>query len=79
MKHSLHTFRISCEFCVLLIPQKNKPQNLLSFHVNADPGAKYSEMRKAKKGAQNIPLYTFRFSYFRVFRDKWIVSLRVVK
>ncbi len=71
IKHSLYTFRISCEFRVLLMPQKNKPQNHLSFRANANPGVKCCEMQKAKKGAQNVkkvaqntPLYTFRFLLF---------------
>ncbi len=63
-KHSLNTFR-TCEFHVLLMPQKSKLQNPLTFRTNADPGTKCCEMRKAKKGAQNVkkvtqntPLYT---------------------
>ncbi len=33
MKHSLYTFRISCEFRVLLMPRKNKPQNPLAGYI----------------------------------------------
>ncbi len=32
-KHSLYTFRISCEFRVLLMLRKNKPQNPLTFRA----------------------------------------------
>ncbi len=69
MKHSPYTFHISCEFRVLLIQQKNKPQSPSTFRANADTGTKCCEMRKVKKGArnskkmmQNTPLYTFHFS-----------------
>ncbi len=48
MKHSLHSFRISCEFRVLLIPRKNKSQNPLTFRANAEFGTKCCE--KQKKG-----------------------------
>ncbi len=37
---SLYTFRISSEFRVLLMLRKNKPQNPLTFHANANCGAK---------------------------------------
>ncbi len=62
-KHKTLTthFHISCEFRVLLMPQKSKPPNPLSFRANADTGVKCCEMRKAKKVAQNTPLYTFHF------------------
>ncbi len=70
-KHSLYTFRISGEFGVLLMPQKNKQRNPLSFCANADPGAKCCEMQKAKKEVRNAKkvvrntlLYTFCFSPF---------------
>ncbi len=39
-KHSPYTFHISRKFRVLLIPQKNKSRNPLTFFVNADPGVK---------------------------------------
>ncbi len=59
-----YTFRIFVEFCVLLMPQKNKPRNSSSFRAHADSGTKCCEMQKAKKGAQNTPLYTtFCFSF----------------
>ncbi len=68
MKHSLYTIHISCECCVLLMPQKNKPQNPLTFPTNADPSTKCKKRKKgaryAKKVMQNIPLYTFVFAYF---------------
>ncbi len=76
-KHSLYTFRISCEFYVLLMPRKNKLRNPLSFCVNTDPGAKCCEMQKVKNGipntkkvVRNTPLYTFRFSrqFLRILR-----------
>ncbi len=67
MKHSLYTFRISCKFRVLLMHQKNKPQKPLTFCTNTDPRAKYCEMKKLKKLAQNIPLYTFCFPHFAYF------------
>ncbi len=67
-KHLLYTFRISCEFRVLLMPQKNKPQNPLTFCVNADPGVKCCKMWKAKKVTRNTPLYSFYF-VFTYFKD----------
>ncbi len=48
-KHSLYTFRISGEFRVLLMPQKNKPRNPLSFYVNASHGAKCEKQKKGRK------------------------------
>ncbi len=69
MKHSLYTFRISCEFRVLLMPRKNKPQNPLTFRANADPNAKYEKQKKGhkiKKLTWNTPLYTFHFSHFAI-------------
>ncbi len=70
MKHSLYTFRrISCEFCILLMPRKNKPQNPLTFCANTNPGTKCCEMRKAKKRMQNVKksdtkYATVHFSFF---------------
>ncbi len=63
---NLH-FHISYEFCVLLMPQKNKPPNPLNpltFCVNADPGAKCCEMRKVKKGARNAKYPAIHFLFF---------------
>ncbi len=33
MKHSRYSFHISCKFCALLMPQKNKPRNPLIFRT----------------------------------------------
>ncbi len=81
MKHSLYTFRISCEFRVLLMPRKNKPRNPLTFRANANPGAKCCEMRKAKKGTQNTKkniqntsLYTFCSSHFAIVFAHFAIS-----
>ncbi len=85
-KHSLYTFRVSYEFCVLLMLQKNKPQNSFTFRTNADPGARCYKMQKAKKGVWNAKKVTrkyptIHFSFFtfcdrfRIFRDKCIASL----
>ncbi len=49
MEYSLYTFRISCEFRVLLIPRKNKTRNPLSCRVNADPGTKCKKQKKGRK------------------------------
>ncbi len=54
-KYLLYTFRISYKFRVLLMPQKNKPRNPLSFRANVDPGA------KCEKSGAKYPRYTFRF------------------
>ncbi len=71
IRNSLYTFRISCEFCVLLMPWKCKPWNLLSFCLN-DPGVK---CEKRKKGCE-IPRYIlFVFCISRPFRDKCIAGL----
>ncbi len=61
-------FSHSREFRVLLMPGKNKPQNLLTFLVNADPGAK---CEKRKKGPE-IPHYTLVI--FRISRPFLRVS-----
>ncbi len=71
-KHLLYAFRISCKFCVLLMPRKNKLQNPLTFRMNANPDA------KSKKRARNTPLYTFHFSHFAIvfaFHDECIAGL----
>ncbi len=65
-KHSLYTFRISCKFRFLLMLQKTKPRNPLSFRSNADSGTKYHEMRNAKKVMQNT-CYNFVFCILRSF------------
>ncbi len=57
-KHPLYTFRISCEFRVLLMPRKNIPRNPLTFRANANPDAKCCEMQKTKKGVQNAKKVT---------------------
>ncbi len=49
----LYSFRISCKFCVLLMPRKNETRNPLTFYANADPGAKCCKMRTVKKGMRN--------------------------
>ncbi len=63
MEHSLYTFHISCEFRVLLMPQKNKPQNPPTFCANVDLGTKCKKRKKGrkmqKKVTQNTPLYTY--------------------
>ncbi len=80
-KHSLCTFPISCEFCVLLMLRKNKPRNPLTFRTNADPGAKSCEKRGAncEKKGREIPSYTLLFFAFhdhsRVFHDTCIAGL----
>ncbi len=48
MKHSLHTFHISYE----LMLRKSKPRNPLTFHANADPGAKCCKMQKKARKTQ---------------------------
>ncbi len=45
MKHSLYTFRILCQFRVLLMPWENKPQSPLTFHANANPGTKWEKQK----------------------------------
>ncbi len=82
-KHSLYTFCISCEFLVLLMLWKNKPQSPLSFRVNADPGAKckkWKKRRKMRKSGTEYPTIHFSFFVFRahflVFCDKCIAGLR---
>ncbi len=61
-------FILHANFCVLLMPRKNKPRNPLTFRTNANPGMKCCKMRKAKEKGQrktwNTPLYIFRFSHF---------------
>ncbi len=80
-KHFLYTFRMKCKFRTLLVQRKNKPQNPLTFCVNADPGAKCCEMPKAKKGTQNAkyPAIHFLFfvfcAHFHIFRDKCVAGL----
>ncbi len=74
------TFCISGKFLVLLMPQKNKPRNPLSFRANEG-------VRNRKKVAQNTPQYTFVFRYtdlffifrahFCIFRGKCIVGQRI--
>ncbi len=58
-KHSLRTFCISREFRVLLMPQKKKPGNPLSFHTNANPGTKCCEMRKKWREIPRFTLFIF--------------------
>ncbi len=78
-KHSLYTFRISCEFRVLLMLLKNKPRNPLICHSNANPGAKCCKIREVKKGVWNVkkvswntPLHIFHFSRFsKVFTSEF--------
>ncbi len=41
-----HYTLFSCEFRVLLMPRKNKPQNPLTFRTNADPGEKCGKQKK---------------------------------
>ncbi len=48
-EHSLYTFRISYEFRVLLMPRKNKLWNPLTFHANANPGAKCKKRKEECK------------------------------
>ncbi len=74
-KHSLHTFRISCEFHVSLMPRKNKPRNPLTFRTNADPYAKYCKMRKKEHKIPCFALFIFH-DCFCVLCDKCIVGLR---
>ncbi len=71
------------------MPQKNKPQNPLTFRTNADPGRKCCKMRNAKKGVQNVkkvtrntPLYFLFFvfcDHFRVFCNKFITGAGGIK
>ncbi len=78
-KHSLYTFRISCEFRVLSMLWINKPWNHLTFCTNADPGSKCKKPKKgaqnAKKVTQNSPLYTFCFSYFAIIFAYFVISV----
>ncbi len=53
-------FHISCEFRVLLMPQKNKPRNPLTFRTNLDPGAQCCEMRKKWHEILRYTLFIFR-------------------
>ncbi len=82
---TLYTLRISCEFRVLLMSWKNKPQNPSTFRVNADPGTKWEEQKKGHKTRKKwceIPRYTFfvfRISQpFSVFRNKCIAGLTAI-
>ncbi len=81
-KHLLYTFCISGEFCILLMPQKNKPRNPLSFC------AKCYEMRKVKKRGAKLEKSDTKYDaihfsffafcdHFRIFRDKCIACLAV--
>ncbi len=79
VKHSLYTFCITCEFCVLLMPQKNKLQNPLTFRVNVNSSAKWCKMQKAnkigtKREKSNAKYPAIHFLFF-AFRDKCIASL----
>ncbi len=70
-KHSLYSFGISCEFCVLLMPRKNKLWNPLTFRANADPGTKCCKMWKAKKGGakcekSDAKYLAIHFSFFAI-------------
>ncbi len=61
MKHSIYTCRISCEFRVLLMSHKNKPQNPLIFRAHAKPGAKCEKQKKGcetRKKLHKKPRYT---------------------
>ncbi len=72
-KHSLYTFHISCKFCVLLLPRKNKPWNSLTFYTKADPCA------KCKKNSTKYTAINFLFfalsNRFHIFCNKCIVGL----
>ncbi len=73
-----HYTLFSHKFCVLFMPRKSKPQNLLTFRVNAenaDPGVKWCEMRKVKKVMRNTPLYTFCFSHFTPIFAYFMISV----
>ncbi len=60
-------FRISCKLRVLLMPQKNKPQNPLTFRPNANLGVKCEKRgAKCKKG-DKISCYTL--FVFRISRS----------
>ncbi len=64
-KLSLYTFRILCEFCVLLMPWKNKPRNPLSFCANADPGTNAkSEKRDMKYEKSDTKYHAIHFLFF---------------
>ncbi len=83
-EHPLYTFRISCKFRVLSIPQKNKPQNPLTSHVNANPGAKCEKQKKGckmwKSDAKYLAIHFLFFAFcdcFHIFRNKCIADLTV--
>ncbi len=71
-KHSLYTFRISCEFRVLLMLWKNKPQNHLTFPANADWRKMLRNEKSKTRGAKHLVIHFWFFA----FRDKCIASLR---
>ncbi len=82
----LYTFCISCEFRVLLMLQKNKPQNLWLFTrmpTLAQNGVKCkSEKRGVKCEKSDVEYPAIHFSFFAfsdrfcVFCDKRIASVR---
>ncbi len=87
-KHALYTFCISCKFCVLLMPQKNKPRNPLTFCTNIEYRPWCEMLRNAKsekrdpkreKSDAKYPAVHFLFLAFRdhfyIFCDKFIASL----
>ncbi len=85
-KHSLYTFPISCEFRVLLMPQKNKPQILWFFARMPTLAWNAVKCKKRKKGAKReksdakytaVPFSFFTFcDHLRVFRDMCIAGLK---
>ncbi len=83
MKHTLYTFRISCEFCVLLMPWKNELWNPLTFNANADPGAKCEKWKKwarsAIKVTRNTSLYTFCFLHFAIVFAYFVIRIVRIK
>ncbi len=77
-KHSPYTFRISCEFRVLLMPQRNKPRNPVTFRTNADPGAKCKKRRK-KSDLKYTAIHILFLAFcdrFGVFHDECITGLK---
>ncbi len=73
-KHSLYTFRISCEFRISLTSWKNKLRNPLTFCANGNPGANCCETWKVKKVTQNTPPYTFHSLHFAIIFAYFAIS-----
>ncbi len=75
-KHSPYTFRISCEFCVLLMPRKNKPwiRWLFARMPTLARNAK-SEKRAAKCAKIDAKYPTIHFSFFAIVFTYFAISV----